>query len=91
MTISVVGKEKKMSKYILEVHYGLDHDHVEYVEMTAGEPLRVTLTKDPTQATYRSLNEAKKWAKDILKNGDGTSTWKIVVMPLDELTKQEDK
>jgi hypothetical protein len=73
-----------MSNFILAVHYGMDHDHIEYVEMTQGTPMRVTLTKDPTKATYRSLDEAKKWAREILRNGEGVGTWKIDVMPLKE-------
>ena len=76
-----------MSKYILRVHYGMDHDHIEYVEMTQGIPMRVTLTKDPTKATYRSLEEAKKWAHEILRDGEGVGTWKIDVMPLEEATQ----
>ncbi len=73
-----------MSNFILAVHYGMDYDHIEYVEMTQGIPMRVTLTKDPTKATYRSLDEAKKWAREILRNGEGVGTWKIDVMPLKE-------
>lgn len=73
-----------MSNFILAVHYGLVHDHIEYVEMTQGTPMHVTLTKDPTKATHRSLEEAKKWAKDILRNGEGVGTWKIEVMPLED-------
>lgn len=73
-----------MSNFILAVHYGMDYDHIEYVEMTQGIPMRVTLTKDPAKATYRSFEEAKRWANDILRNGEGTGTWKIEVIPIEE-------
>ena len=74
-----------MSKYILKVYYGLDHDHIGYVEMSSGYPLRVLLTEYPSKATYRSLRDARNWAKDILNNGKGTGTWKIEVMPIEEI------
>lgn len=69
-------------KYVLLVHYGINFDHTRWVEMTSGRPLRTYLTEKLSDATYRDLRDAKDWAENILKNGDGTGTWKIEVLPL---------
>lgn len=78
-------------EFVLQVHYGMVHNHIEYVEGSSGGRnggLNVTLTKDPYKATYRNEKEARDWAKRILKDGNGTSTWKIVVIPLSAIDNE---
>lgn len=77
----------ELQRFVLRVHSGMDYDLISWVESSIGKSdgrIAVTLTEDVNEATYGNLEEFKAWAKQIITKGEGTSTWKIEVVPLSE-------